>query len=115
MVALAYSTPPASAMVWRRRRAVAYLFAALIVLSAVWALGAGRTRSGSVPLSAPGPVSVRTQPIGLRVHLVQPGETLWTIARTLVPSGDIRPVVARLAAQLHGQPLRAGDRLVLTG
>ncbi|WP_322761699.1 LysM peptidoglycan-binding domain-containing protein [Frankia sp. Cr2] len=32
-----------------------------------------------------------------RVHVVQPGETLWGIARVLAPEGDTRVIVARLA------------------
>jgi hypothetical protein len=47
------------------------------------------------------------------MYVVQPGETLWDIARRLQPSGDIRPLVDRLA-QVHGRgPLEVGERLAL--
>ena len=38
-----------------------------------------------------------------RVHVVQPGDTFWSIAREVEPEGDVRPVVDRLVAE-HGSP-----------
>jgi len=48
------------------------------------------------------------------IHVVQPGETAWSIARSVQPTGEIRPLVDRLVAQEHGRPLQAGDRLVVS-
>lgn len=47
------------------------------------------------------------------VHLVQPGETYWSIAVGLEPEGDVRELVDRLVAGNDGRVLRAGDRLLL--
>lgn len=47
------------------------------------------------------------------VHLVQPGQTYWSIADALGGSGDIRIRVDALQAANHERVLRAGDRLVV--
>ena len=100
------------AVVYRRRRVVAVLatatLAAVLVL-AVGALvgsfsGAGTGTGDSVPERRVSPGAV---------YVVQPGDTFWDIARRLEPSGDPRPLVARLVAA-HGSPgLVAGDRVAL--
>ena len=46
---------------------------------------------------------------------MQPGETIWTIARALQPSGAVRPLVAALVASNGGATLGAGQTLVLPG
>jgi hypothetical protein len=46
---------------------------------------------------------------------VQPGDTLWSIARSVQPAGDVRPLVHRLERANHGTRLRVGDRLLLNG
>jgi Tfp pilus assembly protein FimV len=56
---------------------------------------------------------VPSPPAGRPVHVVQPGETLWSIARTLRPDGDIRPLVDRLVELNGGDHLEAGQVLVL--
>ncbi len=48
-------------------------------------------------------------------YVVQPGDTLWSIARHLHPSGDIRAVVDELAARAGSASLQAGQRLSLDG
>jgi hypothetical protein len=52
-------------------------------------------------------------PAGRPVHVVQPGETLWSIARTLHPDGDVRPLVDRLVELNGGDHLESGQVLVL--
>jgi hypothetical protein len=52
-------------------------------------------------------------PVGRPVHVVQPGETLWSIARTLHPDGDIRPLVDRLVELNGSDHLEVGQVLVL--
>jgi len=47
------------------------------------------------------------------VHVVQPGDTLWTLARRVQPEGDVRPLVARLRARHGSGPLVPGERLLL--
>ena len=102
-----------SARVARRRRQVAVVVALLLVASAVWALGGLLGWLGSGPLAAPGPDPSRAIPVSAQTYVVQPGDTLWSIARSLQPNGEIRPLVDRLAAQEHGGTLRAGDVLTL--
>ena len=94
---------------FRRRRAV-------VVLVAVVLLGAGIGLGGlgGIPLSPPGPAPAgRIVPVAETSYVVGPGDTLWQIARALQPSGDVRPLVQRLAASRGGAPLQVGERLVL--
>ena len=100
--------------VYRRRRIVAglLLVSALAVLSLVM-VPAGRAAARGYGLGATPPVHVDIAP-GHEVLIVQPGDTLWSIARSLQPTGDIIPLVDRLA-ELHGPAaLQAGERLDLS-
>ncbi|HYF46089.1 MAG TPA: LysM domain-containing protein [Acidimicrobiales bacterium] len=110
-----------SAAVYRRRRAVALVLALVVVVATMAGLQAalrpladwGPESSGDRPLSGPdhsAPVAA-----GHETVLVQPGDTLWTIARDLRPSGDLRPVVDQLAALNGGASLEAGQTIVLPG
>ncbi|HEX2851331.1 MAG TPA: LysM peptidoglycan-binding domain-containing protein [Acidimicrobiales bacterium] len=123
--------------VYRRRRLAAVAMVGVVVLAGVLVVralgvaplsGAGRHAPVAVVAApatgsettapaaagAAGPaVHLDAQPVAETSYVVQPGDTLWTIARRLQPDGDVRPVVDRLAAQLHGHPLDAGQRLVL--
>ncbi len=87
--------------VLRRRRVAALVFSVAALLGAVRAVAA----FGAGPASGP----ERRPPI----HVVQPGETLWSIAESLDP-GDVRGLVRRLA-KLNGggDELEIGQRLVL--
>lgn len=101
--------PRPGAASFRRRRAAVALSAA-VLLGGVAALGL----PGVVPLTTSGPAPAAPfVPVARATHVVQPGDTLWRIARSLQPSGDVRPLVQRLAAQRAGAPLRAGERLEL--
>ena len=106
---------------FRRRRAIAALLAALlttlVVLGALEFLGAARATVagfGGGPLTASEPAALELQPVRRTTYIVQPGDTLWTIARRLQPTGDIRPLVDHLASARDGAPLRAGERVVLS-
>lgn len=46
-------------------------------------------------------------------YVVQPGDTLWAIARHLQPTGDVRPLVERLRRTNGRTSLVPGERLVL--
>jgi hypothetical protein len=93
-----------------RRSALTGLLVFLIATCAVWVQGGGG-RTGSGPLAAPG--AGRTEAVAARLWVVQPGDTLWGIARHLQPTGDIRPLVDVLSHEVHGQPLQVGERLQL--
>jgi LysM repeat protein len=61
-----------------------------------------------VPAAAAG-----SGPAGARTYVVQPGDTLWAIARRLQPTGDLRPLVARLSRANGGTVVVPGQRVVL--
>jgi nucleoid-associated protein YgaU len=94
--------PPSRAC---RRRGRATAAAAALAVSAAVGLGAlrGQDRPAAAgPAARPG-----------TVHVVQPGDTLWSVARRLAPDGDVRAVVDRLAAAHGGTALAPGDRIPL--
>jgi hypothetical protein len=106
-----------SPAVYRRRRVVALVLAvAFVVVAMAGARAVLRPLAGADggrPLSATddaGPVTA-----GHETLLVQPGETLWDIARDLRPVGDVRSLVDELAALNGGASLEAGQTLVLPG
>lgn len=91
---------------YARRRTAALVVGVALVLLIRWVLG--------VLVPAPGTGRPARAGAGSgRVHVVRAGETLWGIARRLQPEGDVRPLVARLAARNGGVDLRPGKRLVL--
>jgi hypothetical protein len=99
---------PGLAVYRRRRVAVALVLAAGVLMLALlghW-LGGG-------PLTAPEPRPTPPVPVVASVYIVQPGDTLWTLARRSQPTGDLRPLVDRLAAAQRHRPLRAGQRIIL--
>jgi nucleoid-associated protein YgaU len=48
------------------------------------------------------------------VYVVQPGDTIWSIAHDLDPSGDTRATVDRIVALNGGAALEPGQRLRLS-
>jgi hypothetical protein len=94
--------------VYRRRRVVA-LGALVLVFG-----GAGLLIRGwlSGPPDAAGP-SLAGRTVAAHVWVVRPGDTLWAIALASGDKGDIRPLVDELSAQVHGQPLQIGQRILL--
>jgi len=100
---------PASPAVYRRRRLVVAVALGLLV-SALSLLGGelvGRiTGTPGIPV-----VGASVEPV---VHVVQPGDTLWSIARDVAPVGvDLRITVDRLVAANGGSVLQVGQRIVL--
>lgn len=90
----------------RRRIAVFGMLAAVVLAGWVGAhdLLAGPAAAGSAPAM---------QPIAAHVVVVQPGDTLWSIAVATGRGGDLRPLVDRLDAEVHGRPLQVGERLLV--
>ena len=95
----------------RRRAAVAVMAAALLTLALVVA------RPDSVPRGeinlwpSVGEASVPTELPG--VYVVQPGDTLWDIARAIAPGADPRPRVHELAEAAGGAALEPGQLIVI--
>jgi LysM repeat protein len=87
-----------SAQVVRRRRFAVVLGVGMLTLTGVGVASASVGRS-SAPTT--------------EVHVVMPGESLWSIAREAKASGDVRPLVAKLRKQLGGGVLQPGDELIV--
>ena len=51
--------------------------------------------------------------VSAELVIVQPGDTLWTVARQLQPTGDVRPLVQRLSELNGGASLQVGQALRL--
>jgi hypothetical protein len=95
------STPP-------MRRWVVLL--AAVAMACTLGVGVARSAGGAMEwLSGDLP----PPPPGRPVHVVQAGDTLWSIARTLHPDGDVRPLVDRLVELNGGDHLEVGQVLVL--
>ena len=89
----------------RRRLGVAV--AAMVLAVAV--VGVSSTRFADAGQARP----AGDAPAGASVVIVQPGDTLWSLAREVQPDGDIRPLVAQLSRAHGGSSLRAGERIVV--
>jgi hypothetical protein len=104
-----------SSTYWRRRIVVAGLLVGLLWLT----LGTTQLVSaqGTDVHFAAAPTMVESAAsdtlVGGRVVLVQPGDTLWSIARGLQPTGDVRPLIDRIAELNGGHSLIAGQTLML--
>jgi hypothetical protein len=94
-----------------RRSLVVGAFAAMLAACAVWTKAGAADRAGGGPLAVPG--AGPTRAVAARVWVVQPGDTIWTIAERVQSSGDIRPLVDALSEEVHGRPLQVGQRLSL--
>jgi Tfp pilus assembly protein FimV len=112
------------ARIYRRRRLAVLTVALCVVLAAGLLLSAGRRNSSEVHL-APADAPIVRQPAAYgasgqsvparAVYVVQPGDTIWSIAHELDPSGDTRAMVDRIVALNGGAALEPGQRLRLAG
>jgi hypothetical protein len=94
--------------------------AAVVVLLALVVLGwplaglvGGTGASAEAQSSWPAPPAAQGEVDQGEVHVVQPGETYWSIAQGLDPPGDLRPTVDALTAANGHRALRSGDRIVV--
>jgi Tfp pilus assembly protein FimV len=99
------------APVYRRRRALALASLATVTVVIVLLVGAISTRlaGGGHPSTAVGAPSR----IASAEWVVQPGDTLWSIAAELAPDVDPRATVDRLVEANGNEPLQVGQRLVM--
>ena len=88
----------------RRGRLLLLLLCAGLLLLAV---SVGRAGSQAATATGTGPALQQTT--------VQPGETLWTVARRIAPQNDTRAVVEQIRRINHlpSSTLRAGQQLLL--
>lgn len=98
----AASPPPLSAQLGVSPRTLVTGIAALLV--AMLIVAAGSVAVGRDTLETPPTVASAAVTEGAVVAVVAPGDTLWSIARSLQPDGDIRPLVDRLVAA-NGSPV----------
>ena len=96
-----------SVAVRRRRFLLGTVAAGLLVALALPWSGTG----GS--LATPGPALAGEKVLSHAAYVVQPGDTLWSIAARLDPTGDPRSVVAQLETQVGGDNVVPGESLVL--
>jgi hypothetical protein len=97
----------------RRRRlgaAVLLIGAALLIMLGSLDLRAARTGGG--PLAAAG-AAPAVHLASNQVWVVQPGDTVWSIAETVDPRADVRPLVDRITSELAGRPLYPGERILI--
>lgn len=88
--------------------AVVALLALLVLGSPLAGLVGGATTPAEGPSPSPAPAAAPSS-----VHVVQPGDTYWSIARHLSGPGDVRSTVDALVAANDERPLVAGDRIVV--
>jgi hypothetical protein len=81
----------------------------VLVLASLAMAGKAGAALGGLPLAAP-----ERHPAESR-YVVQPGDSLWSIAEHFQPEGDVRPVVDELSAARGGAPLVPGEVVVLQG
>ena len=93
----------------RRRRVLlaTVIGAVLVALALPWGGAGGR------PLATSGPVLAGAATVAHADYIVQPGDTLWSIAVRLDPSGDPRVVVGELEAQTGSDTVAPGQHLHL--
>jgi hypothetical protein len=94
-----------------RRLVLAAIAAAVLAACAVWTQAGAVGRTGSGPLAVPG--AGPAQVIAAHAWVVQPGDTLWSIAHDLQPIGDVRNLVDELSAEVGGRPLQVGQRILI--
>lgn len=91
------------------------LVVALALVGALHLAGAGAAASGPAPTAATPAAPAAPQAGAPAEIVVQPGDTLWGIARTLKPTGDVRELVDRLAERAGGAELQPGQHLDVHG
>ena len=108
--------PRPSTATYRRRRVAAVGLALVIVLVAAQAGGALGDSPLAVSERRPASSSASSSSASAPVHyIVEPGDSLWSIAEELAPGEDPRPVVDALAEARGDAPLIPGETIVWPG
>jgi nucleoid-associated protein YgaU len=100
----------------RRRIAAGRLASATVLLAGTalfgWPTGGTPAAAGPVPPGRAEPAQAGGPTASV---VVRPGDTVWSIARRLQPSGEIRPLVDHLTEGRSGRALQPGEVLVVPG
>ena len=105
--------------VYRRRRLVAMALVLGVVVAFVLLATAAVARfAGGAPSAAGGPTPASAAASGAAgaaapTVVVQPGDTLWSIAADIAPGTDVRVTVDQLVQLNGGNPIVPGQELVL--
>jgi len=94
----------ANPAVYQHRRWGVFAAVAVAVVLAVFAIVGAVGSSAHADQSAPG------RAMTPRVVIAQPGDTLWAIARRVIPNGSITELVDRLV-QMNGDTITAGQEV----
>ncbi|HEX6310440.1 MAG TPA: LysM peptidoglycan-binding domain-containing protein [Acidimicrobiia bacterium] len=107
------SRRPVSTATYRRRRVAAAVAGVALVLVVAQAGGA----LGDSPLAVPErrPAVSSASESGLVRHVVEPGDSLWSIAERLAPGEDPRPIVDALVEARGSAALVPGETIVWPG
>lgn len=100
--------PVSGAVYWRRRLLAGLLL--VIIGAGLWTIATWVANS-SIGVDTVG--ADRTAPLETEIHVVQPGDTLWSIATEIAPADDVRATVDRLADLNGGASLEVGQRLII--
>jgi hypothetical protein len=102
----------------RLRQAVALgvlaMVVAVVVVCSSLAIRTALGRIGGGPLATTGAPG-GSQAVAVRVWIVRPGDTLWSIAEAIDPNGDVRPLVDRLAGEARGSAIYPGESIAIPG
>lgn len=94
----------------RGRRILPAIATALALVGVWYGAGALVAAGGTSPLAR---LQGARKVAGGYAYVVRPGDTLWSIATRLDPSGDPRPLVDHLAGERHGAALQPGEVLLV--
>lgn len=110
---------PAGGVVRRWRAGTATIVVgaclAVVALTGAVALAAGTSTPAPAPAPSAAVSSAAVAAMEAGVWVVQPGDSLWSIAAALAPGADLRPVVDDLAGRSEGGALQPGQRIPLDG
>lgn len=84
-----------------------------VLLALAIAHGAFAAAVPAAPGASGAAPAVATGPAGGPTVTVEPGDTVWSIARRLQPEGDVRPLVDRIVASRGSTVVVAGEELVV--
>lgn len=83
---------------------------AVVLVAVLFAVGVGAGAfSALVPTPGAEPISASQG----RVVVVEPGDSVWSIARSIQPDGDVRPLVHRMVQANGSAPLQPGQEILV--